>query len=144
MNAKNLIVRSLLTMAIASVATVGHADVPRNAPLNGPLNVPLNASPAKMTPEMLKQASRALPSTSGLSYQLHAAEETRRLPIAPPADSRQLPHGCAQKSAALCYDYRAGHAVYKPMQSLLPSIPGMTPDNLSLRRNKIVARYSFK
>ena len=136
MNARFLISPWLLTMVIASVATVGNADVPRNGPLN--------ASPARMTPEMLKQASRALPSTSGLSYQLRAEEETRRLPITLSTDSRQLPNGCAQKGGALCYDYRAGHAVYKPMRSLLPSIPGMTPDNLSIRRNKIVARYSFK
>ena len=136
MNTKFLIFASLLTMAIVPVATVGNAEVPRNAPLN--------ASPAKMTAEMLEQASRALPSTSGLSYQLRAEEATRRVPIALPADSRQLPHGCAQKSGALCDDYRACHAVYKPMQRLLPSIPGMTPDNLSIRRNKIVARYRFK
>lgn len=135
MNARLQTFKWLLTLVITSVAMAGIADVPRNEPPN--------ASPAKMTPELLKQASRALPSTSGLSYQLRTVEKTRRLTYAPPTDSLGLPHGCAQKSGALCYDYRAGHAVYKPMRKLLPTIPGMTPDNLSIRRNKVVARYSF-
>ena len=129
--------RGLLAIAIIAMASVGIAEVTRGMPQT------------KMTPELLKQASKALPSTTGLSYHLRT-----EVPVPPPTfvASREqfetfhgLPsHGCAQQSSALCYDYRAGHAVYKPMQRILPTIPGMTPENLSFRRNKIVARYSFK
>ena len=136
MSATVLTFRWLLTTLIVSMASVGMAEVTRSVP------------PAKMTPEMLKQASKALPSTTGLSYHLRAEDSAPQFAYTP-LDSqleqtRGLPHGCAQQSGALCYDYRAGNAVYKPMQKLLPAIPGMTPDNLSFRRNKIVARYSFK
>ncbi len=127
-----LTIRCLLTMVIVSIASVGIAEVTRSGPQ------------AKMTPEMLKQASKALPSTTGLSYHLRQEEQAKQSAYAAPGSHLLPPHGCAQQSGALCYDYRAGHAVYKPMQKLLPAIPGMTPDDLSFRRNKIVARYSFK
>lgn len=131
MRATLLTTRRLLTIAIVSLATVGNAEIPRGVP------------PAKMTPELFKQASKALPSSTGLSYHLRAEEQARRSTYAAPDGRLALPHGCAQKSGALCYDYRTGHAVYKPMRKLLPAIPGMTPDNLSIRRNRIIARYSF-
>lgn len=127
-----LTIRWLLTTVIASIASVGIAEVTRSGPQ------------AMMTPEMYKQASKALPSTTGLSYRLPKEEQAKQSAYAAPGSHLLLPHGCAQQSGALCYDYRAGHAVYKPMQKLLPDIPGMRPDNLSFRRNKIVARYSFK
>ena len=131
MRATFLITRWLLTIAIVSMASVGIAEIPRGVP------------PAKMTAELFKQASKALPPTTGLSYHVRAEEQAPQLAYAASDGRRQLPHGCAKQSGALCYDYRAGHAIYKPMRKLLPDIPGMTPDNLSLRRNKIVARYSF-
>lgn len=56
----------------------------------------------------------------------------------------QVPNGCAHNQASLCFDYRTGHAVYKPLRQLLPAIPGMSPHNLSIRRDKILAEYSFK
>jgi hypothetical protein len=55
-----------------------------------------------------------------------------------------VPNSCARNGGGLCYDYRSGHAVYKPMRSLLPHIPGMTPQNLVIHRNRIVAKYTFK
>ena len=132
MRATFLTIRGLLAIAIVSMASVVIAEVPRGGPQT------------KMTPEMLKQASRALPSTTGLSYHLRADEQSHRWAYATPDGNLQTPHGCAKNSGTLCYDYRAGTAVYKPMKNLLPAIPGMTPDNLTFRRNKIVARYSFK
>jgi hypothetical protein len=51
---------------------------------------------------------------------------------------------CRDPSASLCYDARSRKVIYKPMRSLLPGIPGMTPHNLTLSRNKITASYTFK
>ena len=132
MRATLLTIRWLLAIAIVSMASVGTAEVTRNGPQ------------AKLTPEMLKQASKALPTTTGLSYHLRVEEQAKQSSCSTPDGHLQTPHGCAKNSGTLCYDYRAGQAVYKPMKNLLPSIPGMTPDNLTFRRNKIVARYSFK
>jgi hypothetical protein len=44
---------------------------------------------------------------------------------------------------ALCYDADSGHIVYKPARLLMPDIPGLQRENLSVKRDKLVLRYSF-
>lgn len=125
--------RWLFAGALLAVATAGMAEVP-----------PRNAVPVKITPEMIRQASAAVQPTQGLpslptgEYQAHDVNRDT------PAILEHIPNGCSRKGGSLCYDYRTGHAVYKPMRKLLPEIPGMTSANLSVHRDKIVAEYSFK
>lgn len=45
---------------------------------------------------------------------------------------------------SLCYDPHAGRIVYKPARAFMPEIPGMQRENISLRRDRITFRYSFK
>jgi len=44
---------------------------------------------------------------------------------------------------ALCYDPNSGRIVYKPARQLMPDIPGLQRENISVKRDKIVLRYSF-
>ena len=44
---------------------------------------------------------------------------------------------------ALCYDPNSGRIVYKPARQFMPDIPGMQRENISVKRDKIVLRYSF-
>ena len=44
---------------------------------------------------------------------------------------------------ALCYDPTSGRIVYKPARALMPDIPGLTRENISVRRDRITFRYSF-
>jgi len=44
---------------------------------------------------------------------------------------------------ALCYDSASGRMVYKPARQFMPDLPGLQPENISLKRNQIVFRYSF-
>jgi hypothetical protein len=53
--------------------------------------------------------------------------------------SRSSCHG----ERALCYDPASGRIVYKPARAFMPDIPGLQPENISLRRDRIVFRYSF-
>ncbi|MEO8102135.1 MAG: hypothetical protein ABI790_06390 [Betaproteobacteria bacterium] len=133
MNSTYLHRRALLATAMLVVATAGMAEAP-----------PRRSVSTSITPEIVQQAALAAQSP---------AEQSIRLPDDRPAydlfhdTSRQpdhLPNACTQKSGSLCFDYRTGHAMYKPMRRLLPAIPGMTPHNLSIRRNRIVAEYRFK
>lgn len=55
-----------------------------------------------------------------------------------------IPGSCEVSSAALCYDYRNGGAVYKPSRHLLPEISGMRRESVSLKRDKITFKYSFR
>ena len=113
---------------------------------------PKNLLAVKITPELIRQAAAAITNAqpprrltvSGSDYSLQPAHP---LPDILPHTSKNLdhlPNGCANSNASLCFDYRSGRAVYKPMRKLLPQIPGMTPHNLSMHRDKVVAQYTFK
>ena len=108
--------------------------------------LPRGALPLTITPAMIQEAAKAsqLPPAIPNSTVLRMANQGDELVYVPPRDSEHIPNGCAKNPGALCYDYRTGSAVYKPMRILLPDLPGMAPQNLSVRRNKIVAQYSFK
>jgi hypothetical protein len=43
----------------------------------------------------------------------------------------------------LCYDPAAGRIVYKPARQLMPEIPGLQRENISIKRDRIVFRYTF-
>jgi hypothetical protein len=70
--------------------------------------------------------------------------EPERAPLFAPRDVRQEQSrsSCASQRA-LCYDQESGHIVYKPARRLLPDIPGLSPDGISLKRDKIVLKYTF-
>ena len=44
---------------------------------------------------------------------------------------------------SLCYDATSGRIVYKPARQLMPEIPGLQRENISIKRDRIVLRYSF-
>ena len=49
---------------------------------------------------------------------------------------------CATQQA-LCYDSTNGRIVYKPARSLMPDIPGLQRENISVKRHSITFRYTF-
>jgi len=58
---------------------------------------------------------------------------------------KTLPNGCGGTgSNAVCYDYRSGSTVFKPMRNLLPTIPGLVAQNLTIHRHTLIASYNFK
>jgi hypothetical protein len=44
---------------------------------------------------------------------------------------------------SLCYDPTSGRIVYKPARMLMPDLPGLQRENISVKRDRIVLRYSF-
>jgi len=124
---------------LISAASASFADTPAHNATPVP--------PVRITAEIIHEATiaPAAPARDGSSPVL-----TRELP--PPHDMfrdsprnlENIPNGCSHNNASLCFDYRTGSAMYKPMRGYLPGIPGMTPHNLSIHRNKIVAQYTFK
>lgn len=44
---------------------------------------------------------------------------------------------------SLCYDPNSGRIVYKPARQFMPDIPGLQRENISVKRDRIVFRYSF-
>lgn len=45
---------------------------------------------------------------------------------------------------SLCYDPNSGRIVYKPARALMPDLPGLQRENISVKRDRITFRYSFK
>ena len=63
---------------------------------------------------------------------------------APPRDSApaQSRSSC-NADRDLCYDANSGHIVFKPARQFMPDLPGMTPENISVKKDRVVLRYSF-
>ena len=70
--------------------------------------------------------------------------EPERAPLFTPHDVRreESRSSCASQRA-LCYDEGSGHIVYKPARQFLPDVPGLAPEGISLKRDKIVLKYTF-
>jgi hypothetical protein len=51
---------------------------------------------------------------------------------------------CENSSSDLCYDAADRHIVYRPARALMPAIKGLTAENISVRRDGIKFKYSFR
>jgi hypothetical protein len=65
-------------------------------------------------------------------------------PMIPRRDLRQdQSRSSCESGRDLCYDAQSGRIVYKPARQLMPDIPGLQAENISLKRDRIVFKYSF-
>jgi hypothetical protein len=69
--------------------------------------------------------------------------EPERDPLFTPRDSRQEQSRSSCEGRDLCYDQGSGRIVYKPARQFMPGLPGLTAENISLKRDKIVFKYTF-
>lgn len=54
------------------------------------------------------------------------------------------PRGACETAASdLCYDVRDGRIVYRRAREYMPRIDGLTAESISLRRDRIIFKYSF-
>jgi hypothetical protein len=66
------------------------------------------------------------------------------LDLVPRRDERQgESRSSCNSDRALCYDPGSGRIVYKPARQFMPDIPGLQRENISVKRDRIVLRYSF-
>lgn len=59
-------------------------------------------------------------------------------------DARASPSSCEAGSSDVCYDMRDGRIVYKPARKYMPEMPGLRAESISLKRDRVVLRYSFR
>lgn len=58
---------------------------------------------------------------------------------------RRGPAGACQHNAtSLCYDITDRRIVYRPARKYMPQMDGLRAESVSLRRDKIVLKYSFR
>lgn len=59
-------------------------------------------------------------------------------------DDPRVPQSACERSVHdLCYDMAGGRIVYRPVRRYMPRIGDLTPENISLRRNRVIFKYSF-
>ncbi len=51
---------------------------------------------------------------------------------------------CDTSSKDLCYDLADARIIYRPARNYMPAVDGLRPESVSLRRNRVVFKYSFR
>lgn len=59
-------------------------------------------------------------------------------------DARGPRGACNASATALCYDLAEGRVVYRPARRYMPRFDGLRAESISLRRDRIVLKYSFR
>jgi len=126
----NLVV---LALALALAAAPASAEVSEPA-ASAPLKL---RSKAAITETLSARATGAAPFRA-------AHPEEPDLDLLPQADPRlEGKRWSCSGERSLCYDPQSGRIVYKPARALMPDIPGLQRENISVKRNRITLRYSF-
>ena len=75
-------------------------------------------------------------------FRMSAAPELDLLPES--ADPRlQNKNWSCDGERSLCYDPNSRRVIYKPARALMPEIPGLQRENISVKRDRITFKYSF-
>lgn len=113
------------------------------------LAVGLAAAPkvaaVETSPALVLKPKAALVTTAPHSYAPFVAPAAEpELDLLPRRDERhdQSRSSC-NSDRALCYDPASGRIVYKPARQFMPDLPGLQRENISVKRDRIVLRYSF-
>jgi hypothetical protein len=114
------------------------------------IGLAIAASPRAIANETAKPLQLRLPKAA-LTAQAPASNAPFAIPMGepdlgliPPRDLRQdqSRSSCAN-STTLCYDPDERRIVFKPARAFMPDLPGFTRENISVKRDRVVFRYSF-
>ncbi len=64
-------------------------------------------------------------------------------PLNAPHELKSLPNACSPDSAWVCYDYQHKRSVVPFTKSMMPDMPGMKREGITLKRDKLAFNYSF-
>ncbi|HET7728466.1 MAG TPA: hypothetical protein VFK48_00415 [Usitatibacter sp.] len=93
----------------------------------------------------LAAAAGALPSQAAVAPFRAAAYDPMPKLVLREELSRRGPGGSCEASASdLCYDLRDARIVYRPARRYMPAIEGLRAESISLRRDRLVLKYSFR
>jgi hypothetical protein len=51
---------------------------------------------------------------------------------------------CDASATSLCYDAADGRLVYRGARDYMPKVVGLSPESVTIRRNRLVLKYSFR
>jgi hypothetical protein len=126
----------LLILALAAAAAAAVAGAPKVAAAAETTTTPLQLKPKVALTTSAPQHNSA-PFVNPVSMEPD-------LDLVPRRDDRQdQSRSSCSSDRALCYDPGSGRIVYKPARQYMPDIPGLQRENISVKRDRIVLRYSF-
>ena len=143
---------SLLPHALLFALLLSFAGAPRAQDPTGLGGLPQGAAlPGAGRAEALRARSMSL----SMSYAIGA--KSVQVPFLASAHdpvfeiSRHLEAGrsgprasCEHSASDLCYDLDDRRIVYRPARQYMPSVKGLVAENISVRRDSIHFRYSFR
>lgn len=95
----------------------------------------------QLKPKLLAPSAAA---AAPAPFAVPQADDARALDLAASAPRREGSRSACGIDSAWCYDATdGGRIVYKPARRFMPQINGLTPENISVKRDRIVFRYSF-
>ena len=111
--------------------------------LNAPPGTAIAAEDANTLTLRSKSAiATAVPHRSA-PYALPVGEPERE-PLFSPRDAREThSRSSCESKRDLCFDSASGRIVYKPARQFMPGIPGLQAEGISLKRDKLVFKYTF-
>ena len=118
----------LLALALAVAAATPRGEAAETKPLV----LQLKPKAAIASPVHSRYAPFATPS---------AEPELELIPRRDPREETSRSSCSGERS--LCYDPTSGRIVYKPARNFMPDIPGLQRENIPVKRDRIVFRYSF-
>ena len=99
-------------------------------------------------PVLRTQSQAAVAASLGAPRAVEAPFRARRDPLPELALTAELERSGGRSSCEhateLCYDLAEGRVVYRPARALMPAFEGLRPESVSLRRDRIVFKYSFR
>ncbi len=85
----------------------------------------------------------ALPGNSA-PFMAPAPAPAPQLDLAPHEIAHEANPSSCENGHLVCYDAgNGGHLVFKPARRLMPDIPGLRAENLTVKRDRIVFHYTF-
>jgi hypothetical protein len=95
----------------------------------------------QLKPKLLASSSAA---AAPAPFAVAQSDDSRPLDLGASAPHRDGNRSACGIESTWCYDATdGGRIVYKPARRLMPHINGLTPENISVKRDRIVFRYSF-
>ena len=87
--------------------------------------------------------AKVVPAHSNAPFAMPIGGEPE-LDLLPRRDLRQdQSRSSCNGESSLCYDAAERRIVYKPARNFMPDIPGFRRENISVKRDRIVFRYSW-
>lgn len=122
--------RALLIALIAPLALAAAADD--------------SAEPSMRTRSLAAAAAGAVPARAADAPFRRGHDPLPELVLREELERRGPRGSCEAAVSDLCYDLRDGRIVYRRARHYMPQFEGLRAESISLRRDRIVLKYSFR